>query len=98
MPIQRTSTSERRVGFTPGQLEQLKNTQGIMNLMKRVNSEANPDMRGADSILFEPKLLIPGGAQKEPSSRRVQMADNMQFVYYAGGFIIFLVALKYLTN
>lgn len=100
MPIARSLTSERRVAFSTVQIELLKTNQGKLNLMKNADAASNPDLRGADSIRFEPNLIVPERRAQpvQPSTQRVITQEQMNMVYFAGGVLVFLVALKYLTN
>ncbi len=102
MPIQRSVTGERRTSMSPYDISQWTNKANNQALYRTLADASNSDMRGADNLLFDPHKMIGGAAvsqvQADPSYQRFDYLQMKPVYLYAGGFLIFLVAMKYLTS
>jgi hypothetical protein len=71
-------------------------------LYDRLAQGSDPDMRGADGIKFNPHEMIARAAVSQVHSdlsyQRFEQLQIKPVYVYVGGFILFLVVMKYLTS
>jgi hypothetical protein len=102
MPIQRYASENKRTSMNTYDISRWTSNANNQALYKSLADASNMDMRGADNIKFDPHLLVGGAAvtqaQTDPSFQRYEYIQAKPIYLYAGGFLIFLLAMKYLTS
>lgn len=83
------------------QISQFTNRQNATRAYDRERSQTDPDMRGADTIKYDPQRMVGQGAglgiwETDPSAQRVITEQRVDYVKLAGGAIILLLFLNYL--
>lgn len=102
MPIQKSATSERRTVMSPYEISQWTSKSDNLALYRNLAASSNMDMRGSDNIKFNPHEMIARAAvsqvQTDLSYQRFEQMQIKPLYLYAGGFLLFLVVMKYLTT
>ena len=102
MTIHKSVTSERRAIANKYDISRWTSSSNNQALYKSLASGANEDMMKSDNLLFNPHQMIAGSAVSQatadPSYQRFDVMQMRPVYYYAGGFLLFLVVMKYLTS
>jgi hypothetical protein len=102
MPIHKNSTTERRTSLSPYQVSQWTDKTKGQALYDSLAARSDSDMRGSDNLKFDPRSMIGHAsvtqANTDISYQRMEHLQMKPVYMYAGGFILFLVVMKYLTS
>lgn len=102
MPIHKSLTTERRKVASDYQISQWSNKANNMSLYKKLANQSDSDMMKSDNLAFKPMEMIGGTGHSaesfDHSYMRTQQIQMQPLYMYAAGFVVFLVALKYLSK
>lgn len=103
MPIFKTHSTDRRVPMSKFEISRFTSASQNQVLYKNLAMASDSDQRGADNLIFDPQSMIkhaaiPQVSAADPSFQRFESLQMRPFYFYAGGFLLFLVTMKYLTS
>lgn len=101
MPIQKSVTSEVRVTMNKYDISRWTSKANNQALYKSLAEASDPGMMKSDNLLFSPGQMLSGTGQThqqiDSGYARVQQTQMQPLYVWAGGIILFVVVLRYLT-